>query len=57
LVVVGQKTAARVRAVPDGLFSHFVRGFLDGDGSISCNRRGKWFVSFYGPEDGVAEKA
>lgn len=51
----GWKSAAAIDVIPEQTFHHFVRGFLDGDGSISPSipPRGniRWNVSWAGPLD------
>jgi len=44
------KIKSQIPLIPDDLFSHYVRGFFDGDGSI-CVYRGALIVNFYGNKE------
>lgn len=41
--------------VPEKLIYHFIRGYFDGDGSISCDKNNHWTVCFVGTENFIKE--
>lgn len=41
--------------LPFDLIRHFLRGLLDGDGSIIKNKKNKYWISYVGPEDFMSD--
>lgn len=44
-----------LKILNEKLYHHFIRGYFDGDGSISSNKKGSAFIQFIGTKSLISE--